>query len=263
MIKFRGLATMIVERSDGTDDVRIGYMEYETGESAGIAAPGLLTIRALGDERYMSLEEFDTSGAQWAGTTSPSGYPITVRSTIEEDGIRAMSLAGGPRVPLPIPVLEAIHQSEGTFTMPTTWAMSEDDGFVVTLMLSTDQGLYVRFSGAWHLITNEDVVDGLNVTEVEGSGLDMFDQFDRAGQLVHVSAMPLANDAVIAPAQVTTPPATATVAAGVAVKETPRLATAEDLPVAIAAAAGDEDLQWWVERRAKALGLSAEFPWAE
>jgi hypothetical protein len=46
------------------------------------------------------------------------------------------------------------------------------------------------------------------------------------------------------------------------IRDVPLLATAEDLPAAIAAAQIDPELQWWVERRAKALGLEADLPWA-
>ena len=261
-MKFRASpVTIHVEYTDGRPPVTV-LGHSVTLETTGGTPPHNLLLESGGDIKLVGLETIDTSQPmQWTGVGGPQ--QVTVRPTVEEDAVASPPIIGAPAIPMPLPVLEQIlYASEGVM-VPVLYAMSEDDGFVVTLMLSTDQGLYVRFSGAWHLITNDDVVDGLNVTEIEGSGLDMFDQFDRAGQLVHVSAMPLANEPVIAPAQTTTAPATATVASGVAVKETPRLDTADDLPTAISAAVGSEELQWWVERRAKALGLSAEFPWAE
>jgi hypothetical protein len=43
----------------------------------------------------------------------------------------------------------------------------------------------------------------------------------------------------------------------------PKLRSADDLPQAIQAAVDNPDLRWWVERRAKAMGLEhPEFPWS-
>ena len=261
-MNFHGMGTMIVERRGDSDDVRIGFMHMEPG---GGETPLVLVIRAMGGERIMPIREIDTSGPIWYGETFPSRYPVTVRPTIEDDALSAMSMGGGPGVPLPLPVLEAIHRSEGIFNMPQMWAMTEDDGFVATLMLSTDVGLYVRASGLWHSIEDEDVVDGLNAIEVEGPALDMFDQFDRAGQLVNITAMPKVDPHFVMPTPEGEAPvgevedeATVTASLTMAV---PVIASLDDVPAAIEMAQANEDIRWFVERRARAFGYADDFPW--
>lgn len=258
---FSALATIRARRPWGTE-TWIGFVSEDTGANMGLNAPIILTNTALGEERYVELSELVTSGPIWYGKTWEQNFPVTVRPTTENDAVSAISMSGGPRIPLPVPVLAAIHQSNGEFNMPTLWSMSDDDGFVVTMMLATDVGLYVRFSNQWHLLSNDDVVDGLSVHEVDGAALDMFDQFDRAGQLVHTSAMknnghPIDLDALVSSDALPKP-----VVAAVATEQPElKLQSAEDLPDAIAAAGDDAVLQWWVATRVRALKIEADLPW--
>jgi hypothetical protein len=259
---FYGLATTIISRPEG-DEVRIGYVSEDTGANMGLEAPIVLTNFAMGEDRYMTLSQLDTSvQGMWRGVSWPSEYTVVVRPTQEADAVNAESMSAGPHIPLPLDVIAAIHSPEGSL-MPTLWAMSEDDGFVATMMLNSDTGLYVRYSGQWHPITDDDVVDGLNVTEVDGAALDMFDQFDRAGQLVHVSAMYKDGQPVDTSTLVTgTAEDETIITASVDTKDVPVLDSEDDLPDAIQAAVSNPDLQWWVERRALGLGLQTDFPWS-
>jgi hypothetical protein len=141
------------------------------------------------------------------------------------------------------------------------FALTDSDGFVVTMMLDTEAGLHLRFSGMWFDMV-EEVVDGLGLTEVETAALDMFDQYDRSGQLVHVSAMPKDATAQVVGAAVVTASVTAGLAGEAAVLDVPRLDSADDLAGAISFAEEAPEFRWWVERRARAMGLTAEFPWS-
>jgi hypothetical protein len=248
----------------------IGTVANDPAEAAASRVPFLLTIRfgAGSERREIALDTLDTSKPVWTGTrhvdegdTSPP-LSVTVRPTRESDAMVAYSMSAAPSIPLPVPVLDYMHNVE--FTLPTLYAMSEDDGFVATMMLNSDEGLYVRYSNLWHRLLDDDVVDGLSVDEVDASALDMFDQFDRAGQLVHITAMPRSGQPIEAPPAQAADPAAAPqpMVSAAQVRTVPMLASADDLPAAIAAARHDPDLQWWVERRVKALGLEADLPWA-
>jgi hypothetical protein len=43
----------------------------------------------------------------------------------------------------------------------------------------------------------------------------------------------------------------------------PRLSSADDLAAAIEFADESPEFRWWVERRAKAMGLAVEYPWGD
>jgi len=261
------LATTVIEVPGGLPSQKwIGYATYDTGANIGeYAAPFILIVSAMGEDKWFTLSEIDTSmQGTWLAQAWPDRFPVTVRLTDESDAVDAVTMSGGLAIPLPMELLVALHSNEGA-TVPNLYAMSEDDGFVATMMLNSDTGLYVRYSSQWHKITDDDVVDGLNVTEVDGAALEMFDQFDRAGQLVHVTAMykdgqPVQNYEVVpeGPAPVGEGP----VIAAMTTKPVPMLSSAEDLPAALEAAEANPDLRWWVERRILALGLESELPWS-
>lgn len=257
--------TLVIHRPNG-DELWIGARISWEAESE---PPFVLSNFAMGETKWFPCDSIEEDAPQhWSGRLwtegAEQGHEFIVRPTLESDSVNALTMSGMPDIPMPLAVIGGIHESNGVFTMPTLWAMSDDDGFVVTMMLNTEQGLYVRAAAAWHALADEDVVDGLNVTEVQDSALDLFDQFDRTGQLVHVTAMPVSGQSVPDTPSVETDdaemPTEAMIAA--ATRGVPLLSSAEDLPAAIQMAEADPDLQWWVERRAKALGIEADFPWA-
>lgn len=211
---------------------------------------------STGEYRKFAVTEVDqTSPNYWIAKSAPGEVHITVRLTDESDVLNSITVQAS--IPLPPDVISALM--EPNFNMPTLYAMSEDDGFVATMMLSSDTGMYMRYSGEWHTL-NPDAIDGLNVTEVEGAALDMFDQFDRAGQLVNISAMPRATNEF--PPNVGLGTTTGPVAASSAVlMDVPEIITEDDARDAIEAAKDIPELQWFVARRIKVLGLNVEVPW--
>lgn len=260
--------TVEVTYSDGRPDLQATFYEVTEMEPDTLPPAGIVAV-ANGYEKVVGLEFLDTSDPNlWEGFGG--AQTVKVRPAMEDDAVFSPLGVGVPQVPLPLPVQESLLYATEGVTAPVLYAMSDDQGFVVTLMLSTDVGIYLRASGAWHLLTEEDVVDGLTTVAVNDTAVDMFDQFDRAGQLVPTSAMPLTNpldaetvpqrEEGVVPNGATAPAGGVVVASGV--KTVPILASQDDIAEAIIAAEDDPDLQWWVERRVKALGLDAEFPWA-
>lgn len=202
----------------------------------------------------LTLDEVTRTLWEGEGTTCS----VVVRPSVESDGVIASVAPGAPSIPMPVPVMRYYAALSEGFTVPKLYALSEDDGFVATMMLDSEPGIYIRYSGAWHQITDEDAVDGLSVHEVDAGGLDLFDQYDRQGLLVGVTAMPT-KDPIFGGTSDSEDDEPLVAAA---TRPVPRLNTLEDLPSAIAAAVENPDLQWWVERRAKALGASdVQFPW--
>ncbi len=179
--------TVVVHRDRGVDEVWIGeYARWEAEDDPAV----VLTIGGMGEERYFGLAEIhEVAHGLRAGTIAGSSQTVEVRQSYEADAITSITMGGMPRVPMPLDVIGYIHASNGEFLMPSLHAMAEDDGFVVTMLLNADAGLYVRYASAWHRLVNPDAIDGLSVHDVNDAALDMFDQFDRAGQLVHASSM--------------------------------------------------------------------------
>ena len=206
----------------------------------------------------------------FTGVTAPSGFPITVR-TVEQDD--TVGQAGFPAFPLPVPVIGAILSGQNMDTHVE--ALVGDDGFVVTLLLVTDVGLWTRFSSQWLRLYDVTPISNLNSVDVEDTAVDLFDAADNSGNVLPISSYPGAEKTtglpvyqesgtmIVSPtAQMTFTPESVTGGGGMLV--IPLLInTAEDLPAAIQAAANDESLRWYVERRARALAPDTVLPWQE
>jgi hypothetical protein len=254
---------MVIEYQYDQPRMIIGRIAWEPGDGH----PYVITNTAYGHEIFFPCVELEEPVPnEWRGvfpTDLERPTSFYVRPTVESDAVQADTMAEFIRVPMPISVISYFLESNGEFVMPTLYALSDDDGFVITMMLDSEAGLYIRMDSAWHLLTNDDVVDGLNVIQVTDAALDLFDQFDRAGQLVAVSVMEPVGDGLRA---LNEPVAPAVAAAMLTsdpelVKDVPMFASADDLDTAIQAAQQNPELQWWVERRVKALGIEADLPW--
>lgn len=253
-LKFPGSPVTVIYRSEQ----KVGIFKtldllQETG-----GPPWTMHVTANQEERYFPLNSIEQPASNyWTGLSYPGNVGVIIRPTVETDVVN--SITAQATMPLPLEVIESLL--EPVHVPPTLYAVSEDDGFVATMVLSSDVGMYMRYSGEWHKL-NPDVIDGLNVTEVHGGALDMFDQFDRAGQMVNVAAMPRSGDDPPANTGLhesePTPGVGITAGLSMAV---PRVASPDDVPDAIAAAVEDPELRWYVERRIQAMGLDVEVPW--
>lgn len=204
------------------------------------------------------------------GITAESGFPITVR-TVEPDD--AVGQAGFPNFPLPIPVIGAILAGENMDTHVE--ALVGDDGYVNTLLLVTDVGLWVRYSSQWIRLWDVDPINALNSVEVADEAVDLYDAADRAGNMLPVSSLPGPEKSTglpqapelisvtVAPSAQMTFTAEAPTTASAAATITLRIDTADDLPAAIQAAVIDPSIRWYVERRAGALNPEMVLPWLE
>jgi hypothetical protein len=217
------------------------------------AAPIVLESSIRGGMKGVEISTLDRSTpGYWTGTSWPNERPVVVRPTTEEDAVGALTL----RSPMPLPLGVIAYQLSREYAqMPKLYALMDDENFVITMMLDSEAGLYLRHRGMWHPLV-EDAVDGLTIHEVEPSALDAYDQADEAGHLIPLGVMQM-PELVLQPAEAEP------VQASALIIEVPKLNTQDDLEQAIAVATDRPEVQWWVERRAKALGLEAEFPWSD
>lgn len=157
-----------------------------------LSPPWVLVVKAMGDERSFPVRSWtEVVDGIWAGelwTDDGSvGPSFDVRPTIPQDAVRAVSLSGFVRVPLPLDLIAYYHRPDGTFDEYQMHALTDEEGFVVTLLLSAPTGLYVRQSAVWHLVTNCDAIDGLNVHEVAAAALALFDNHERRDRLPNIT----------------------------------------------------------------------------
>lgn len=244
-----------------------------------------LEIDALGEIRTLplaSIEEVaegEWEGQLWMGGPR-EGNKIYVRSTVPRDAETATLLVStDSRYPMPVELLANLHSSpNGVLTMPELFALSDDDGFVGSLLLSAPTGLYVRYGFAWHYVSDPELIDGMNIIDVGGASVDLFDEFAKRGQSAVVSTYPRPKDGEVVgwaslgePLQVdgegglvsdTGIESDPIVASSKPRTEVPTLSSIEDVPKAIQAALESPDIRWYVERRLGALGIETELPWA-
>ena len=157
-------------------------------------------------------------------------------------------------------------------------AMVDDEGVVITLYKSDPKyGAVLRRKNEWIPLTDMSVLADLSFVGVQDSAEALYDEHDANGNLLPIKFYsPTAEGPYWPEYTVLTDEEAAaggifdeeddeassesdTVEEPLAASVT--LASAEDLDAAIAAAAEDPDLRWYVERRVAALGLEADLPW--
>ena len=239
-----------------------GEDEFRPGEFVVV-----LPIRR--DEKRLSISSFETMGPDaLKGTTAESGFNFVVRPTMEYDVVGSMSVQS--RIPLPLEVIAMLVSEDGANEPVDLQALANDDGFVSTLLLNSSAGVFLRYSKTWVTLKNPDLIEDLDIYDVEEEAVDLYDQYDQVGRSIHVASLPLleADDELRANEKVSVV-ATARdlrnqvennmVAAAAA---TSPITSAREVIASIPAAVDDPSLRWYVERRAKALGVDeSELPW--
>jgi len=257
-------ATMVISSPDGSENLTVCLAAYLSNEHE------MENTVELEGEQDIRLVDIDTINVHvpnmLSGSTSPLGYQIVVRATIEDDAVALPSL---PAYPLPVPVIIGSITGENMDTHIE--ALVEDDGYVSTLLLVTDIGLYTRYSRTWIRLADVDLIDGLNSVEVYDGAVDVYDTADDVGQQVSIEGLPHeGRDAVgtgelfiaaSAPRTFDPDGDKEPVTASVMEAELPVIDTSEQLLAALETARDDESLRWYIERRAAALGVEVEMPW--
>lgn len=193
---------------------------------------------------------------------TPAGSKVIVRKYDEYDPVRM----GVSAVPWPKSVVQDWMIGEGPIMLN---ALVDNNGDVATLLLDSPSASYVRYTGQWFLLPDIEAISDYDLVAVEDTALDLYDPADQTGKSVKITSMPVKpeEDFRVAVNYSGDPDAAAlqplVVEAVVASLTVPTIASARDIPSAIEFAAEHPDFRWYVERRAKALGLGNEFPWNE
>lgn len=154
--------------------------------------PLLVTLHAMSEERSFPCSVLDeVSPCVWAGCTwSDGGFgeAFTVRPTVEEDSLKAVSMSGQVEVPMPVAVIADLHSDSGGGHSPALLALVRDE-LVSGLMLRTNVGPFLRSSGRWHLVTHEDSLRAFALVEADECSLKLFDQRSKAGEPFYLAEL--------------------------------------------------------------------------
>ena len=252
-------ATMEVYNPDGT--IVLEFERAFTWREEDGPNHSYFAERDLGDQikgLYLSQILTDIDGFLQAET--PEGFKVIVRRYDEYDPVRA----GVSAIPWPKSVVQDAMVGEGPIMLN---ALVDINGDVATMLLDAPSASYVRYTGQWFLLSDIEAIDDYDVVEVEDTTLDVFDPADQAGKSVKITSMPVKPDEDFRvtvrysgdpDATALEPLVTETVVASLSI---PTIASARDLPAAIEFAQTHPEFQWYVARRAKALGVGDELPW--
>ena len=188
---------------------------------------------------------------------------VRVRELDPYDGV---VLAAGAGVPQPVEVLRADVENFGGVVAQELTAVVAADNTVVTLLLETGIGLYVRFSGDWQrLSATSTALEDTSLLKVSPGAVDIFDAADMANTTLSAFDLPRTEtiegvEFEINPEAPEDNPISEdgpVVASGITI---PRIMDLDDLDLAIRHASRSRGARWYVERRAAALGATERIP---
>lgn len=292
--------TVDVEYLNGERDVHVGS-RCEYGRDIGGAAPHSVIIWTRGDAREIPLATIDDDVTGYVKATHwPEGADVHIRESLSSDAVDSPAFDRG--IPLPLEVIATMVAEPNSYWSPemevSLNAVTDDDGFVATMLLVSSTALYARYDNSWVPITDPDLLDGMDIVEVSDPALALYDGYESSGRQIHVAALEI-NDELDA-SRMPDPPVTASVSDTSddeprygtlenqivemierpvdSVADVPRgllpaplraggrltptsITSIDDVAEAITAATHDPSLRWFVERRARALGYEDSFPW--
>jgi hypothetical protein len=251
---FRVKPVAIVTEYANSKEVRLAA-ELELEEVEMAATPTTLVNITFSDHgRSLPVAEIinhDPDELVWLGA---EGSVFTARRIKPSDA----PLANVYGYDLPEAVLAAMAYGQLENPMQLQAIVDEDTNRVMTLLLSTDAGLYARYDTLWHPVTDPEVFDGSYMIDVYEDSIQLYDAADSVGSQVAAAALPTsANEFEVGTPMPTDEPATTPfVAAAI-----PIIEDANQLQETIPLGAENPSLRWYIEKRAQALGVEVEFPW--
>jgi hypothetical protein len=139
------------------------------------------------DIRTVVLTGLQQIAGVTTGVIEGTDSTATIRAMEPADAVD-LSPAG---VPQPLDVVEAHVIRGGGMLAGEVDAAVAADNSVVTLVLDTGLGLYVRYSGDWQLLPEKSSsLEDLALYPVEPTALDIFDAADAAAQTVSIFDLP-------------------------------------------------------------------------
>jgi hypothetical protein len=217
--------------------------------------------RDLGDAvRNLSFSKIITDTAGFLEAETPGGIRVIVRPYDQYDPVRM----GVSAIPWPKSVAQDWMIGEDQIMLN---ALVDDNGDVATLLLDSPSTSYVRYTGQWFILSDLEAISDYDFVGVEDTALDLYDPADQAGKSVKITSMPVKPEEDFRvtvrysgdpDADALKPIMSETIVASLTI---PTIASVRDLPAAIEFAQEYPEFQWYVTRRAKALGIEESFPW--
>lgn len=261
-------AVLIVEWSDAdeaTGEVEQYRDRYYVIKPAAFQNPsgGVLELVWTDSDGSIRSRELvgplTVDGRYWVGTSSDGGV-YRIRDIDPYDAVD-LSPAG---VPQPREVIRAALASGGMLAQELDAVVAPDNS-VVTLMLETSMGTYVRYAGDWQLLSDDsDSLEDMALIPVGSGAVDIWDASEGAQTSISVFDLPTVDGSgglviVQQPGreEETNEEEAAIMASGVSIPEVNQV---EDLDLAVRYASAHPGARWYVAKRAKALNAAERIP---
>jgi hypothetical protein len=203
-------------------------------------------------------------------------YTMDGADVVAQDGLMrvrsvdpydALYLAGAG-VPQPVDAVRAHILNGGETLANTLQAVVSPDNSVVTLMLETGVGTYVRYLGSWQQLqdTSQSLED-LELVTVGPGSLQIFDSAQNANTTLSVFDLPtpsasdaMGDPALTVPGEVPLDDDSGTLLPVAAGARIPVVAAIEDLDLGLRYASVHPSARWYMAKRAQALGAFDRVP---
>jgi len=248
------------------DDVTV---RYGTGVELNAAMPSGYEIAWSEREDIRGIrigDPVDIGGGviEAAAIKSPDAPSVSETVRIRPlDPYDAVDMAPDAGVPQPLDVVKA-HVIRGVMLATQLDAVVAPDNTVVTLIIETGMGTYVRYGGSWLLMPEgSSALEDMALVQVAPSAMAVWDQSDSAGKTVSIADLPTKDVGAVETIEM---PGEDQPAIGeeevpvVAGANIPSVNQIEDLPVAIRYAITHPESRWYVIKRATALGELDKIP---
>ncbi len=250
-MKLKASPVTIVREDAVSRDAIIGieavYEDTDAGKFITLSQADTGRIIPIPELTFLSNEE-----VSWVGN---AGALYTARGSRPADA----ALAGWYGYDLPVAVIGAIATGTQENPLMLEAVVDRTDQRVLTLLLSSDAGLFARYDSLWHPVTDPEIFDDVYLVQVTDDAIQLYDATDTVGGQVAAVSLPLDTPREVPPPPDTTLEESVVIASASA--RMPTISDMQSLAVAVEAAVANPEMRWYVERRAAALGAETDFPW--
>ena len=251
------MTTARIEYTDGEEDTTTFYASDVSWGTDTIEWTAVDYPEEIQNRQYTYLTEADLG--DHVELTLEDDATIRIRPLDPYDGVNRSPA----RVPQPLEVLQAEVLRGGGVLAQELSAVVAADNTVVTLILETGVGVYVRFSGDWHLLASDSTaLEDTQLLQVAPEALEVWDKADMAQvtlsafDLPRAESLPNGMEILVTPEPMGLDRDLSHLTSPVI----PLIASIADLEVAIRVGHHTPDSRWYIAKRAAALGAAERVP---